>query len=60
MDKLRVAIVGAGKRTSYLYAPLVQMLTNDLELVGICGRRMEAAAALGAKHKVAAFDDLSI
>jgi predicted dehydrogenase len=58
MSRLRVAIVGAGRRTNYLYAPLVQMLKDDLELVGIYGRRIESATELGDKFRVAAFDNL--
>ena len=58
MSRLRVAIVGAGKRTDYLYCPLVKTLRDDLELVGISGRRLEAAAALGAKYGAAPYDDL--
>jgi len=57
--RLRVGIVGSGKRSDYLYCPLVQILRDDLELVGVHGRRIEAAASLGAKHGVPAFDDLA-
>ena len=60
MERLRVAIVGAGQRAGYLYCPLVQQLRDDLELVGIYGRRLESATALGSKHGVAAFDDLDL
>ena len=58
MSRLRVAIVGAGKRTDYLYAPLVKTLKDDLELVGILGRRPDSATALGVKHDVPAFVDM--
>ena len=58
VHRLRVGIVGSGKRSDYLYCPLVQTLRDDLELVGVYGRRIEAAASLGAKHGVPAFDDL--
>src|SRR5512143_793021 len=57
-DRLRVGIVGSGKRSDYLYCPLVQALRDDLELVGVQGRRREAAESLGAKYRVPAFDDL--
>lgn len=56
--KLRVGIVGSGKRSDYLYCPLVQALRDDLELAGVYGRRREAAESLGAKYRVPAFDDL--
>jgi predicted dehydrogenase len=59
MDRLRVGIVGSGKRSDYLYCPLVQTLRDDLELVGVYGRRLEAASVLGDKHHVPAFDDLA-
>src|SRR5260370_25554753 len=59
MDRLRVAIVGAGRRAHRVYAPLVVMMKDDLELVAVSSRRLESATALGSKHGVPAFDDLN-
>lgn len=44
---LRVAIIGTARRSDYLYGPLVRALPQDVELVGVWGRRAEAAQRLG-------------
>lgn len=59
-DRLRVGIIGTGKRVDYLYCPLVRMLKGDLELVGVWGRRLEAARAIGEKHAIPYYDDMAI
>ncbi len=58
MNKLRVGIVGAGKRVNYLYCPLVRLLKDDLDLVGICSRRIESAQAIAGSYQIPAFDDV--
>jgi predicted dehydrogenase len=58
MNRLRVAIVGAGRRAHNVYAPLVDMLNDDLQLVAVYSRRLESSEALGSKHHVKAFDNL--
>jgi predicted dehydrogenase len=55
---LRVAIIGTARRSSYLYGPLVKALAGEVELVGIWGRRAEAARALGESLGVPGFSDL--
>jgi len=45
--KMRVAIIGTARRSSYLYAPIVHALTDDMELVAVWGRRAESARQLG-------------
>src|SRR6266487_2892591 len=59
MDRLRVAIVGAGRRAHSVYAPLVVMLKADVELVAVYSRRLESGTALASKYGVPAFDDLN-
>jgi len=57
-ERIRFAIVGASKRSDYLYGPLLTMLKDDVELVGIWGRSEEKAKALGEKYHVPWFTDL--
>lgn len=44
---IRVAIIGTGKRSDYLYGPIVAALHNEVELVAIWGRSAESAQRLG-------------
>lgn len=46
-QKLRVAIIGTARRSSYLYAPIVRALAEDVELAAVWGRREESARRLG-------------
>jgi predicted dehydrogenase len=56
--RIRFAIVGTGKRSDYLYAPLLNILEEDLEFVGVWGRSESKARALGEKYHVPWFTDL--
>ncbi len=44
---LRVAIVGTGKRSDYLYGPILAALPDEVELVSVWGRSKESAQKLG-------------
>ncbi len=55
---LRVAIIGTGARGDYLYGPLVQRLTADVELVSIWGRSAESARHLGESLHVPWYTDV--
>ncbi|MDF1514542.1 MAG: Gfo/Idh/MocA family oxidoreductase, partial [Anaerolineae bacterium] len=44
---IRVAIIGTGKRSAYLYAPLLKGLRDEVELVGVWGRSDKSARCLG-------------
>lgn len=55
---LRVAIIGTAKRSDYLYGPLVQALPNEVELVGVWGRRAESARRLGESLHVPWYTDI--
>lgn len=57
-ERIRFAIVGTGKRSGYLYGPLLTTLSDDVELVGVWGRSEEKARALGEKLRVPWFTDL--
>lgn len=57
-DRIRFAIVGTGKRSDYLFAPLLNLLRDDVEFVGVWGRSEEKARALGEKFHVPWFTDL--
>ena len=53
----KVAIIGTGRRSGYLYGPLLHAL-EDTELVAVWGRRAAPADALGAQLGVPAYTDL--
>ncbi|HHY53845.1 MAG TPA: Gfo/Idh/MocA family oxidoreductase [Chloroflexi bacterium] len=55
---LRVAIIGTARRSDYLYGPLVQALPNEVELVGVWGRRAESARRLGESLHVPWYTDI--
>jgi predicted dehydrogenase len=57
-ERIRVAIVGTGKRSDYLYAPLLHTLREEVQFVGVWGRSEQKARELGEKHHVPWFTDL--
>jgi predicted dehydrogenase len=57
-DRIRFVIIGTGKRSDYLYAPLLNNLKEDVEFVGVWGRSEDKARALGEKYHVPWFTDL--
>jgi len=57
-DRIRFAIIGTGKRSDTLYAPLLNTLKDDVELVGVWGRSEDKAGELGEKYRVPWFTDL--
>ena len=36
MNKLRIALIGTGRRGSGTYCPIISKLCDDLELVAVC------------------------
>lgn len=46
-EPIRVAIIGTGKRSDYLYGPILAALSNEVELVSVWGRSPESARRLG-------------
>src|ERR1051326_8437801 len=58
-NHIRFAIIGTGKRSDYLYAPLLNTLKEDVELTGIWGRSEAKARQLGEKYHVPWFTDLN-
>jgi predicted dehydrogenase len=57
-ERVRFVIIGAGKRSDYLYAPLLNLLKEDVEFVGVWGRSEERARQLGEKYHVPWFTNL--
>ena len=55
---LRVAIIGTAKRSDYLYGPLIEAMTQDMELVSIWGRSVDSADRLGKSLGVPSYTDL--
>lgn len=59
MDKLRIALVGAGNRGSGAYLPIISKMDEDLELVAICDENAERSQQQGEKYGVAYFTDVT-
>lgn len=57
-ERIRFVIIGTGKRSDYLYAPLLNILKEDVELVGVWGRSEHKARELGERFRVPWFTDL--
>jgi len=55
---LRVAIVGTGARSDYLYGPIIKALPRHVQLVAVWGRSAGSAERLGASLGVPAYTDL--
>jgi len=55
---VRVAIVGTGSRSSYMYGPVIKALPNEVELVSIWGRSKDPARRLGESLAVPWYTDL--
>ncbi len=47
VEPLRVAIIGTGKRSDYLYGPIIASLPEAVKLVSIWGRSPDSARRLG-------------
>lgn len=58
-ERVRFVIIGTGKRSDDVYAPLLNLLKEDVELVGIWGRSEEKVRGLGEKYHVPWFTDLN-
>jgi predicted dehydrogenase len=55
---LRVAIIGTGKRSDYLYGPLLAGMPDEVKLVSVWGRSQDSARRLGESLAVPWFTDL--
>jgi predicted dehydrogenase len=55
---LRVAIIGTGRRSDYLYGPIIQALPDEVELVAVWGRSAESARRLGESLNTPWYTDL--
>ena len=54
---IRVAIIGTGARSGYLYAPLLSALPGEVGLVAIWGRSPDSARRLGERLGVPWYTD---
>jgi len=55
---LRIAILGTGRRSDYLYGPILAAMPEEVELVAIWGRSVESARHLGESLAVPWYTDL--
>jgi predicted dehydrogenase len=60
MDKLKIALVGAGNRGSSAYLPIIAKMDEDLELVAICDESADRAKQHAEKYKVPYFTDIAV
>lgn len=56
---VRVAIIGTGKRSDYLYGPILAGLPGEVELVGVWGRSADSARRLGESLSAPWYTDLN-
>jgi predicted dehydrogenase len=56
---LRIAIIGTGRRSDYLYGPIIRALPDEVELVSVWGRSEASAQRLGASLGVPWYTDLA-
>ncbi len=55
MDRLKIALVGAGRRGAGAHLPVIARLSDTYELVAICDKDEETAARLAAEHGARAY-----
>ena len=55
MDRLKIALVGAGRRGSGAHLPVIARLTDVYELVAVCDQDGETATRLAAEHGARAY-----
>ncbi len=55
---LRLAIIGGAKRSSYLYGPLVQAMSDQVKLVSVWSRSSDSARRLGEQLGAPWYTDL--
>ncbi|MBD3181630.1 hypothetical protein GF312_05005 [Candidatus Poribacteria bacterium] len=59
MDKLKIALVGAGRRGSGAYLPIIAKMDEDLELVAVCDLDSQKAEEQASKYGVEHFSDIT-
>jgi predicted dehydrogenase len=59
MDKLKIALVGAGRRGGGTYLPIIAKMDDDLELVAVCDVDAEKAKQHASKYNVPYFTDVA-
>jgi predicted dehydrogenase len=57
-NPVRIALIGTGKRSSYLYAPLLKALSSEVELVAVWGRSEAPARRLAESLNIPWYTDL--
>jgi len=57
-EPIRVAIIGTGARSSYLYGPILKTLSDEVNLASVWGRSTDSARRLGESLDVAWYTDL--
>ena len=59
MDKLRIALIGTGRRGSGTYCPIISKLNQDLEFVAVCDQNEKSANETGEQYGVPAYIDIT-
>ena len=58
-EPIRISIIGTGRRSDYLYGPLLKALDNEVKLVSVWGRSAESSRRLGESLGVPAYTDIA-
>lgn len=59
MDKLKIALVGAGRRGAGSYLPIIAKMDDDLQLVAVCDVDANRAEEHASKYNVPHFTDVA-
>lgn len=59
MDRLKIALVGAGNRGSNVYLPIIAKMDEDLVLVAVCDENQERAEKYAKAYNVPFFTDVA-
>ncbi len=57
MDKVKLALIGTGRRGSGTYAPIINLLKDDLEFIAVCDADAESVERVAAQYGIPAYTE---
>ena len=57
MDKVKFALIGTGNRGAGVYAPIIQVLKEDVKFVAVCDANEESVGRVGKQYGVPTYTD---
>jgi len=57
-ERLKVAIVGTGKRITKMYLPIIDALENEMQVVSVCDENETDAELVAGKYKVPHYQEI--